>query len=192
MSTMTSSSHPLLAPLPSPSSSTYQPFFISSPVEKPPFHPHSTLGVASRVTLQSGAVGLLVSSVQNALQKHDKGAMGVFTRTGGTILLFTAAGFSYSFTKAAVANLRETDDALNGVAGGCAAGFIAGLRARSLPMAIATCAFLGGTIGTFEAGGDSLQGFNTGSLSAEEQEERRLHFFKKEPKRRTDFGPPPE
>lgn len=35
---------------------------------------------------------------------------------------------SFAFTDAVVANTRQTDDALNGVAGGCAAGFLAGVR----------------------------------------------------------------
>lgn len=37
-------------------------------------------------------------------------------------------GATFALTEAAVANQRETNDALNGVAGGCAAGFLAGLR----------------------------------------------------------------
>lgn len=37
----------------------------------------------------SALVGLAVSAVQNSLQKHKAGAMGVFTRTGSTIALFS-------------------------------------------------------------------------------------------------------
>jgi hypothetical protein len=37
-------------------------------------------------------------------------------------------GATFALTEAVVANQREKDDALNGVAGGCAAGFLAGLR----------------------------------------------------------------
>lgn len=37
----------------------------------------------------SAGVGLLVSAVQNSLQKHKAGAMGIFTRTGSTIALFS-------------------------------------------------------------------------------------------------------
>ena len=37
-------------------------------------------------------------------------------------------GFSFAFTEAFVANTRERNDSLNGVAGGCAAGFLAGVR----------------------------------------------------------------
>ncbi|KAK0529022.1 hypothetical protein OC835_004459 [Tilletia horrida] len=39
--------------------------------------------------LQAGAAGVLVSAVQNALQTHKAGAMGVFTRTGSTIAIFS-------------------------------------------------------------------------------------------------------
>ena len=77
-------------------------------------------------------------------------------------------GFSFSFTQATVSNIREvcpqlhipeetnkqTDDALNAAAGGCAAGFIAGVRARSLPLAFGACAAMGTAIGTFSAAGN--------------------------------------
>ena len=41
-------------------------------------------------------------------------------------------GAAFSFTEAFVANERRKNDALNGAAGGCAAGFLAGIRCRSL------------------------------------------------------------
>ena len=37
-------------------------------------------------------------------------------------------GAAFAFTEAVVANQREKDDALNGAAGACAAGFLAGIR----------------------------------------------------------------
>jgi hypothetical protein len=43
---------------------------------------------------------------------------------------------------------------LNAAAGGCAAGFIAGVRARSLPLAFGACAAMGTAIGTFSAAGN--------------------------------------
>jgi hypothetical protein len=43
-----------------------------------------------------------------------------------------AMGATFAATESIVANQREKQDALNGVAGGCAAGFLAGIRgARS-------------------------------------------------------------
>lgn len=112
--TMAPTSHPLLPPL----SGSSKALFFNSPNESHMFHEHPTLQTAIRVTLESAGAGLLVSAVQNALDKcvchlrdvvhpsrgaggacsacaravtnfrHDRGAMGIFTRTGGTIGLF--------------------------------------------------------------------------------------------------------
>ena len=51
--------------------------------ERSPFADGMTAGAAS-----AGA-GLLVSAIQNSIQTHNKGALGVFTRTGSTIALFS-------------------------------------------------------------------------------------------------------
>lgn len=69
-----------------------------------------------QVGLQSALVGTFVSAIQNSLHKHNEGAKGVFTRTGGTIGLFTAMGAGFTLVDSTVANFRETDDAWNGVA----------------------------------------------------------------------------
>ena len=103
-------------------------------------------------------------------------------------------GATFALTESVVANAREKDDALNGAAGACAAGFLAGIRSksrhsrsfpqadivcgiteRSVPIAIASCAVLGAAMGTFDYGGKSLQG------SIETKEERRKRFFKHPP-----------
>ncbi|BEJ14920.1 hypothetical protein CspHIS471_0406870 [Cutaneotrichosporon sp. HIS471] len=173
---MAPASHPLLAPL-SGSSKT---FFFPSPNETNMFHEHPTLQSAIRVTLESAGAGLLVSAAQNALHTHDKGAMGIFTRTGGTIGLFAAMGFSFSFVADYVANLRQTDDPLNGAAGGCAAGFVAGLKRGSLPVAFGACAGMATLIGTFQEAGNNLTG-GRGDETRPEREERRLRFFKHKP-----------
>ncbi|KAF8971378.1 hypothetical protein BDZ97DRAFT_1237459 [Flammula alnicola] len=146
----------------------------------PAFEPKSAVEVAAKVGLQAGVVGLVLSSIQNALGKHSHGAMGVLTRTGGTIGFFgastSAMGGTFAFTETFVANQRQKYDAVNGAAGGCAAGFLAGVRSRSLPMALAGCALLGGAIGTFDYSGQLA-----GDMSAT-REERRLKFFKTPPK----------
>ncbi|CAD6581851.1 MAG: hypothetical protein TREMPRED_003100 [Tremellales sp. Tagirdzhanova-0007] len=183
-------------------------FFLPSPMEPRVFHPHPALSIASRVTLQSAGVGLLVSTVKNALDTHDKGAMGIFTRSGGTIAFFAAMGFTYSFIKASTSNVREshevhidmgwlttawqTDDSLNGAAGGCAAGFLAGVRARSLPSAIGACAFLGTVIYSFDEAGqvDLPITISDKPSTAEGREAKRRSFFK-EPKSRMEETPAP-
>lgn len=137
------------------------------------YDPKPSLRYAAAVGLQGAGVGAVVSAVQNALGTHNKGAAGFFTRTGGTIGVFAAMGATFALTESVVANQRQKDDALNGVAGGCAAGFLAGIRARSIPAAIASCAVLGAAVGTLDYGGKDI----TGSTE-ETKEERRKRFFK--------------
>ena len=59
------------------------------------YEPKLTLKQTSQVALQAGTVGLIVSTVQNALGKHSHGAMGVITRTGGTIGFFGTIALHY-------------------------------------------------------------------------------------------------
>ncbi|KXN83868.1 NADH-ubiquinone oxidoreductase 21.3 kDa subunit [Leucoagaricus sp. SymC.cos] len=131
-----------------------------------------TLNYASRVCLQAAAVGTFVSTVQNALSNHSRGAMGFLTRTGGTIGFFGAMGFTFAFTESYVANLRQKDDPINGASGACAAGFLAGVRSKSLPMAIGGCVVLGAVMGGFDYAGH-LAGQPGLSM-----EEKRKKFFK--------------
>jgi hypothetical protein len=102
-------------------------------------------------------------------------------------------GATFSLTESVVANQRQKDDAVNGAVGGCAAGFLAGLRgsfvcllnavvtstlspiARSLPVAVASCAIIGGAMGIFDYSG-ALTGDETVT-----KEERRRRFFKHPP-----------
>jgi len=134
-----------------------------------------TLQYAAKVGLQAAAVGTFVSAIQNALGQHTRGASGFLTRSGGTIGFFAAMGATFALTETAVANSRQRDDALNGAAGACAAGFLAGIRARSLPMAVASCAVLGTIMGTYDYTGKELVG------GSETIEEKRKRFFKRPP-----------
>jgi len=142
------------------------------------YEPKPALRNAGVAGFQVGGAGLLVSAVQNALESHGSGAWGVFTRTGGTVTFFATMGATFGFTDAFVANIRETDDALNGAAGGCATGFVAGLRARSLPMAVISCASIATLVGAFDAFGSSLKGDGRNRDTAEMKEWRRRQFFK--------------
>ena len=193
--------------------------------------PKATVKYATFAGLQGGAFGTLVATIQTALGKHNKGATGVFTRYSGTIGFFgecpsssntrscekvfmerldifvwvcgiAAMGFTFAATEAIVANTREKDDPLNGVAGGCAAGFLAGLRGtfdhlvhhtviqrinikfvwtvRSIPVAFASCAFLGTAVGVYDRTG-RIAGEKRDRESPESWEERRKRFFKQKP-----------
>ena len=52
------------------------------------YRPQDALGMALQALMITGGAGLLVSGVQNTLQKQNIGALGVFTRSGGTIATF--------------------------------------------------------------------------------------------------------
>lgn len=58
--------------------------------DKPVFHERSAINEALNAGAVSAAAGLFMSALQNSVQRHSAGAMGIFTRTGGTIALFSA------------------------------------------------------------------------------------------------------
>lgn len=154
-----------------------------SPPE-PSYEAKSPIRDATTVAYQAAAAGALVSVLQNALSSHKAGAFGVLTRTGGTIGMFAAMGATFAFTEATVANQRQKDDALNGTVGGCAAGFLAGIRTRSLPVALTSCAVVGAAMGTFDYAGQ-LSG-----ESKEVKEEKKRKFFKTVPLPLERISPP--
>jgi len=142
------------------------------------YDPKPAIQYAGIAGLQTGGAGLLVSCVRNALESHNRGAWGVFTRTGGTIAFFGTIGAVFAFTDSVTANIRETDSPLNGAVGGCAAGLVAGVRARSIPTAVISCATMATIIAGFEAAGGNIAGFGYNFDSREQKEERRRNFFK--------------
>lgn len=151
----------------------------TTPLARASYHQTDVLAPAFSAGLTSAGVGLFVSAVKNSLESHNKGAMGVFTRTGWIAGYFAAAGFVFSAVDHTVANLRESNsDGVAGAAGGCAAGFVTGIRSGSLPTAMGMCAFLGTAIGTFDLAGGQL-GWESGTKDRATREQERLSFFKK-------------
>ncbi|EPQ60580.1 hypothetical protein GLOTRDRAFT_68344 [Gloeophyllum trabeum ATCC 11539] len=161
-------------------STTYSPPGGLVTVEGLPYDPKPSLRYAAKVGSQAAVVGLFVSTIQNALGTHSRGTAGFLTRYGGTIGVFAGMGAAFALTESVVANQRQRDDPINGVAGGCAAGFLAGLRSRSLPMAVASCAVLGAAVGVFDYSGQTIAGHGAN----ESVEEKRKRFFKQR------HGPP--
>ncbi|KAI8148779.1 Tim17/Tim22/Tim23/Pmp24 family-domain-containing protein [Fennellomyces sp. T-0311] len=131
---------------------------------------------AGKTTLIAGSLGLVVSAMQNTVQKHKEGAKGVFTRTGGTIALFAAMGGIFSITECTVKDIRGQDDAVNAGIAGCAAGLAAGVKTHSLAKMCAACAGVGATMFAYEYGGE-LKGSMT-DKTLEERKEHRDSFFK--------------
>ena len=54
----------------------------------PAYEDKSVVGNCMNAGIQGALVGAFVSTVQNALGTHSKGASGFITRTGGTIGFF--------------------------------------------------------------------------------------------------------
>ncbi|EGU12916.1 Ribosomal protein [Rhodotorula toruloides ATCC 204091] len=145
------------------------------------YHPDSPVARGAEGAMFGGGVGLFSSSVANALQTHNKGAMGVFTRTGWMIPVFGTVGATLGFTNAAVANAIEShDNGVAGAAGGAAAGFFLGLYHRSLPAAFGLALFTGAIYGTIDlVGGFGADAGRRGALSRPEREQDRLSYLKK-------------
>ncbi|KAJ2614956.1 hypothetical protein EV177_001790 [Coemansia sp. RSA 1804] len=133
----------------------------------------------AKYALGGAGIGLFVSAFQTAYSPRKGGsALDLFGKFGGTIWFLGAMGGAYAGVSAATEQIRGKDDYLNDVAGGCAAGLIAGLRKRSIPVALGSCAFFAASMGTYEYSG-GLQGKMHG-MSREERDEYRASFFASE------------
>lgn len=56
--------------------------------EQKAYQPKDTIQASAKATLYTGSAGLLFAAVQNTLTRQNIGALGVFTRFGGSIGLF--------------------------------------------------------------------------------------------------------
>ncbi|KAJ7786253.1 hypothetical protein B0H16DRAFT_1876312 [Mycena metata] len=97
----------------------------------------SSLQNAFRLGFQSAVAGAVAASLRNALRGRNAGFIG-------PIGLFAAVGATFGATESIVANMRRADDEVNAASGACAAGFLLGISAGSLPVAIGTCTAMSG------------------------------------------------
>ncbi|KAJ7630884.1 hypothetical protein FB45DRAFT_916823 [Roridomyces roridus] len=116
----------------------------TSPPKSSEYQSKDSIGNAMRLGGQSAIAGVIFAGLRNALSGRNAGFLL-------PIGLFTAVGTTFAWTEAVVANKREVNDEINGAAGACAAGFLLGLRKGSLPMAVGTCAVMGGMMGLLDA-----------------------------------------
>lgn len=54
------------------------------------YQPKDAIGAAIKATAVTGAAGAFMSTIQNTLTRQNVGAMGAFTRFGGTTAVFGA------------------------------------------------------------------------------------------------------
>ncbi|KAF9918306.1 hypothetical protein BX616_009498 [Lobosporangium transversale] len=129
-----------------------------SALEEVVYHPKAPIQEGLQAGAIGAGVGLLVSAAQNSVGSHSYGATGVFARTGGTIGIFAAMAGVFAATDSAVANARQTKDAWNSVAAGCASGLVAGGFQRNAQTMVFGCLGMGTMMGIFDLSGNSLKG----------------------------------
>ncbi|KAF9701639.1 hypothetical protein EKO04_000734 [Ascochyta lentis] len=139
--------------------------------QQPTYHPRDALSNTGSSMLQTTAIGAVIAGVQNTLRKQNVGAMGVLTKSGGTIALFAAAGGAYQFTLDATANLQQKDDCWNEAYAGFAAGATTGIYKRSLPFMLGAGAAFSVAMTAFRYT-SGMRGTASGELDDEEVERR--------------------
>ncbi|KAI5198633.1 hypothetical protein E4T39_06680 [Aureobasidium subglaciale] len=127
--------------------------------EEQPYRAKDSLGSAIKAAMVTTGAGLFVSTIQNTLTKQNHGAMGAFTKFGGTTAVYGAMGAAYEFTRCASANLRQRDDAWNSAWGGLAGGAMLGLRVRTAPAVAGYGTALAVILGTWHFAGGKITGY---------------------------------
>ncbi|GAW13594.1 hypothetical protein ANO14919_029810 [Xylariales sp. No.14919] len=146
-------------------------------VEERPFHQKDAIKSGLHGAVVGGGAGLLLSGVQNSLAKHNVGAWGVFTRTGGTIAGLTALTTVYCFSKDAAANLREKDDVWNTTIGSFLGGATLALRTGRMPRILGYGASFAVVMTAYDYAGNSLRGKTT-EVSGMDEYERKEYLRK--------------
>lgn len=130
-----------------------------SPDNDETYHPKDAVAAGIRGAGIAGAAGAIIAGAQNTLTKSNVGALGVVSKFGGTIALFTAVGSCFEFVTAASANLRERNDYLNPTIGGFISGTIVGLKVGTTPAVLGYSAGAAIIMGVFNFTGGRFTGF---------------------------------
>ncbi|KAI5863903.1 hypothetical protein GGS23DRAFT_596392 [Durotheca rogersii] len=142
------------------------------PKEEESFHPRDAVKSGIKGGLLGAGVGFVISAIQNSLAKQRVGVWGVFSRTGGSIAMFTAVGTVYTFAKDASANLREKDDTLNITIASFLSGATIGLRVGRIPAILGIGAAFSIVMSTFEYTGGTLRGARREAAEMDEYERK--------------------
>ncbi|KAF3067373.1 NADH-ubiquinone oxidoreductase 21.3 kDa subunit [Daldinia childiae] len=142
------------------------------------FHQHDAIKSGIKGALIGGGAGLITSAVQNSLAKRNVGVWGVFSRTGGTVAMFTALGTVYTFSKDAAANLREKDDTLNVTIASFLGGATIGLKTGRMPQILGFGAAFSIIMSAFEYTGGSLRGGSRAEVSSMDEYDRKEYLRK--------------
>ncbi|KAI1056380.1 hypothetical protein LB507_002054 [Fusarium sp. FIESC RH6] len=131
------------------------------------FKPYDVLNDTTKAGVVGGLSGLFLSSVKNALAKHNVGILSVFTRGSTIIGLGAAAPAAYVFVSRTSMNLREKEDSFSAALGGFALGAVLGLPTKRMPVVMGLGSglavfqgmfhYLGGRYDSFKREGDEFE-----------------------------------
>ncbi|EGF99473.1 uncharacterized protein MELLADRAFT_112678 [Melampsora larici-populina 98AG31] len=152
-------------------------FFLGHPrSDYKPYDHKSALTAAAKAGTYTGLAGSIVSAIHHGVISPVEGYKGYFANVTKFTAMAAAVGFTYGGVSETVAGLRDENDPWNAAAGGCAAGFILGVRAGHLPMALGNCALWGTAAGGFNYAGATLIPAHI-RLSKAEQQAMRLEIL---------------
>uniref|UniRef100_A0ABQ0KZG8 NADH dehydrogenase [ubiquinone] 1 alpha subcomplex subunit 11 n=1 Tax=Mycena chlorophos TaxID=658473 RepID=A0ABQ0KZG8_MYCCL len=104
------------------------------------YQPASPVAAAFNSATTGALGGVIAAGLRNSLTGRSLGwalPIGAFAAVGGV----------YAFSEQVVANIQAESNVTSVAAGACSAGFLLGIGARSLPVAVGACGFLGAAAG---------------------------------------------
>ncbi|MBW0462677.1 hypothetical protein O181_002392 [Austropuccinia psidii MF-1] len=148
-------------------------FFLGHPVSQhKPYDYQSALGTATTFGTYTGLAGTIVAAIKHGVitpTEAHKGYLGNILKLGA---MTAAVGFTYGGVSQFVASVRQESDPWNAAAGGCASGFLVGLRAGQLPLALGQCFIFGSAAAGVNYAGGTLIPANHNKTKEQQQLER--------------------
>ncbi|KAG0143544.1 hypothetical protein CROQUDRAFT_661069 [Cronartium quercuum f. sp. fusiforme G11] len=145
-------------------------FFLGHPRSKyKPYDHQSALTAAAKAGAYTGLAGTILGAIHHGVISPTEGYKGYFANVTKFGAMAAAVGFTYGGVATTVAGLRNEDDPWNAASGGCAAGFLLGVRAGQLPMALGNCALWGTAAAGFNYAGATLLPAHISKSKAEQQ-----------------------
>ncbi|PLW06356.1 hypothetical protein PCANC_16263 [Puccinia coronata f. sp. avenae] len=147
--------------------------FLGYPVrESKPYDYRPALGLASELGLYTGLAGTIVGAINHGVISPTEANRGYIANVAKFGAMAAAVGFAFGGVSQSLASIREENDPWNATAGGCASGFLLGMRSGQISTALGQCAMWGAVAGGVNYAGDTLMPANHGKSRRQQQEER--------------------
>ncbi|POW10292.1 hypothetical protein PSTT_06148 [Puccinia striiformis] len=138
-------------------------------------------GSATQLGLYTGLAGTIAGAINHGVISPSEGNRGYITNVTKFGAMAAAVGFTFGGVSQFVASVREESDPWNAASGGCAAGFLLGIRTGYISTALGQCAIGGAVAGGVNYAGDTLIPANHGKTRAQQQQERVKQLGQKDP-----------